>query len=120
MKRHSGGRKGFASPPEDRTRAALDWAQDLLSSSADRRTLPHLLTELARAFAAGGAGLAAPLDGQPLVNHRVWLEDSGPAPRAWEMRPELIDKARNTSIAVPIETAEGANVLLATAAPSDG
>src|SRR5262245_9918923 len=93
-----------APAPPDRTGSALDFAPGLLQAPvSDLPTLPDLLTDLARAFRAAGAGLAVTREGTPRVQQRVRADGQTPPALAWpwETCPELLAQVRNSPAAVP-------------------
>jgi len=78
----AGGQEQLHRPGADASRSALDFVHGLLCQAPTQAVcLDELLTNLAAAFAASGAGLAALASGKVLVRHpagdeRVpWAED---------------------------------------------
>jgi signal transduction histidine kinase len=91
-----------AAPPDDRSRPVLDLAHRLLASSPSTPLpLEEVLADLARAFAAAGAGLGRLHDGLPVVRRRVETADP-PVPCPWEARPELLAQLAAEPTPVPI------------------
>jgi signal transduction histidine kinase len=106
-----------APPPAARefiVRGALQFLHELLQVPPDAApTLPELLSALARAFGARGAGLAEALDAAPVVRLHVQAEGQ-PASAAhcpWEEQRDLIDRVRQSAVAVAAQTADGASWL---------
>src|SRR4051794_13272970 len=99
----------------DHTRPALEFVHGLLQGAAQGAPpLAELLNELAGAFGAVAAGLAAPAEGAPLVRHREG-QGTGPSRWPWEERPELLDETLRSPAAVSGLTAAGLSWLLASA-----
>jgi signal transduction histidine kinase/ActR/RegA family two-component response regulator len=108
-----------AAPAEDRSRVALDFVQGLLLAPADdARTLGPLLADLARAFAAGAAGLAAWSGGEP-PEPRAQGGEVPPGRWPWEEQPDWLDRLRGTAGALAARTAGGASWLAATVGSPD-
>src|SRR5947209_7503175 len=77
-------RNGIALEFPDHTRSALDFAHALLQGAPEGpATLGGLLLDLARAFGADGAGLAAPPEAAPVVRQRVRLDGLELSPGPW-------------------------------------
>src|SRR3954470_5437820 len=89
--------------PKDRARFALEFVVRLLDESGgDSPSLPNLLSELAGAFEASGAGIVSCVDGKPLVVER-WQSKDQPSDFSngpWEGRPELRSQVREALQAV--------------------
>jgi signal transduction histidine kinase/CheY-like chemotaxis protein len=99
-----------AAPGDDRSRPALECACRWLSAPAGAPTSPGaLLEELARAFAAAGAGVARLADGESVAR----FEEAGVAapPLPWQERPALIDEVAQSPSALAVG-AGGASWLL--------
>ncbi len=83
----------------DRTRSVLEYIHRLLvGTREDFLTLAELLGELAQAFGAAGAGLAAPLDGPSQIVHAV---GSQPKVRPWEKSPDWLARLGTAAVALP-------------------
>jgi signal transduction histidine kinase/ActR/RegA family two-component response regulator len=88
--------------------AALEFAGRVLTGpGADDGGLDVLMRELASAFAAPAACLAARADGAPLLRH-----GPGPCPRLWEIDPTLATRARQEAAAVTAPLPDGGSLLL--------
>lgn len=106
-------------PAEGRGRAGLDFAQGLvLAPPHDPRGLGALLADLAGAFAATAAGLAAWAGNEP-PEARVQAGEVPPGPWPWEEQPDLLDRLRGAAGAVTARSAGGASWLLAAAGLPD-
>jgi signal transduction histidine kinase/CheY-like chemotaxis protein len=107
-----------ATPPEDRSRAALDFLHRLLASvSAEQPDLEGLLTDLTAAFAASGAGLARLGDGRLLLRHPAGRP--APAPPPWDdaaWRARVLSAPTTLTAALP----EGGAILAAVVPSEDG
>jgi signal transduction histidine kinase/ActR/RegA family two-component response regulator len=97
---------------EDHSDSALRFIHELLSANraspgqgAEPRTLAGLLSELARAFDAAGAGLSAPLAEPALLQLQQWVKPNrfDPIEYPWETRPQIVHEAKNaaTALALP-------------------
>jgi signal transduction histidine kinase/ActR/RegA family two-component response regulator len=105
---------------QDHSRSALAFVHTLLDAATRPPTCAEMLGELARAFGAEAAGLAAPAEANPVVRHR---EGPGAAPARgpWEDRPELLAEALRSPAALAVRAADGRAWLLAAAwAPAQG
>ena len=107
---------------DDATSTALQFIHGLLQTAAgEARPLPALLADLARAFAARGAGLAAPPEGSPLVRQHVRVDGSSSAPAfPWENQPHLLAQIRQSVDGVSAQAADGSTCLLAAVWPPTG
>lgn len=106
---------------QDHSRSALAFLHTLLHGAAARpRTLAELLRELAQAFGAEAAGLAAPAEANPTLRHREG-PNAAPARWPWDERPDLAAEALRSPTALLGRTADGRAWLLAAAwAPTSG
>lgn len=95
---------------DDRARAALEFVHGLLCRAAQPPAAAELLRELARAFGACAAGLAAP-EGAPVVRLREG-QTTAPARWPWEEQPALAERLRRSAVAVALRTADGRSWLL--------
>jgi signal transduction histidine kinase len=100
-----------AAPDDDCSRPGLECACRWLGTcDAPSLSLGALLAELARAFAAAGAGVAHLPDGDPVAR---WEEANAAAPSLpWRERTELIQEAALSPSALPVR-ADGVSWLLA-------
>jgi hypothetical protein len=100
--------------PDERSRNVLDLVHRLLTMSPSTpRRLEEVLADLARAFAAAGAGLGRLHDGLPVVRQRI--ETAGtdsPMPGPWETRPELLAQLAAVPTPLPITGAADTTWLL--------
>src|SRR5262249_30459541 len=105
--RMHGTRPASPAPPTDSTARALQFVHGLLARpAADQPALRGLLAELAAAFRATEAGLAALPEGIPVV------APAG-APRPWEDAPAPLAQACRARAAVALER-PGAGAFLLT------
>src|SRR5690348_13338300 len=107
---------GSPVPPEDHSRALLDFVHGLLLRPGDGPGLDGVLAGLARAAGAAAAGLALlPDEGPPEVRQRVPL--SGPADPPgrwpWEEQPELPARLREAPTGLAVRAPGGADWLMA-------
>jgi signal transduction histidine kinase/CheY-like chemotaxis protein len=103
--------------PADASRAALDFVHRLLCRpDEDRRALDSLLSELAAAFEATGAGVAALPDGTVVARQ---APDTVEGPWPWEEDPDLAVRVRQSRTA-PSARRPGGGSLLLTAVESGG
>jgi signal transduction histidine kinase len=99
-----------AAPPPDRSREVLNFLHQVLVSGPDAATsLPGLLEQLARAFAAFGAGVTAADSGAgscwPVSAASCW---------PWQDRPEeLLARVRGSRTAIALHTTAGSWLLTA-------
>jgi signal transduction histidine kinase/CheY-like chemotaxis protein len=106
-----------ALPVTDATRSALDHVHRLLTlSPADQPTLDVLLQQLAQAFGAEGAGLAALAGGTPKPRGRVLGELPADAPWPWDLDPGLPGRLAPAAPAVAVARPAGGAVLVAAVA----
>src|SRR5438552_2524299 len=108
-------------PPRDGARPALELVFGFLAAPLPGPlALESVLPDLARAFAARGAGLACLVDGCPVV--RFWTAADGatlpPARWPWEEQPETLAQARAAATAVPVRTSAGGHFLLTAGGPA--
>jgi signal transduction histidine kinase/ActR/RegA family two-component response regulator len=100
--------------PDERSRNVLDLVHRLLTMSPSTpRRLEEVLADLARAFAAAGAGLGRLHDGLPVVRQRI--ETAGtdsPMSGPWETRPELLAQLAAVPTPLPITGAADTTWLL--------
>jgi signal transduction histidine kinase/CheY-like chemotaxis protein len=106
-----------AKPADDHSRVALDFVQHLLAAPAsDRRPLGEVLTGLAAAFGATGAGLAGPWGDAPVVRQRVSRDAVLPAVVwPWEADTTILARAQQELAAVSYTPAHGGSCLAAAA-----
>lgn len=118
------GRTGAALAVADHTRSALDFAHALLQETPQGpAALAGLLLDLAHAFGATGAGLAASPETAPVLRQRVRVDARAVAPDRWpwEEQPDLLGKALSSPVAVTAVAADGRSWLLASVpAPAGG
>src|SRR5690348_1314259 len=104
---------------EDHSRAALEFVHGLPRGAAQPPAAAELLRELARAFGARAAGLAAP-EAAPVVRLREG-QDAAPARWPWEEQADLPERLRQSPVGIAARTADGRSWLLATVwAPAGG
>jgi signal transduction histidine kinase len=83
-------------PTEPQTRSLLEFLQTQLEVHAANKPAPaaNILEGLVRVFDADGAGVAAPLEGAALVQHR-WPTAAATSPRfPWEEQPQTLTPLR--------------------------
>lgn len=96
-------------PVTDSTRSALDFIHGLLIfPPGEQPSLETLLRQLAQAFTASGAGIAAHTGGGPTPRCRVGSEN---VPLPWELNPSLADHLTPGSPGITSALAEGGSQL---------
>jgi signal transduction histidine kinase/CheY-like chemotaxis protein len=115
----SGAQAERLSPPASCSRRALDVMHALLSGpNTDPLALEGLMAELAGAFAAQGAGLAALPDGSVVSRHG---SPEGPAePWPWHTDPELPVQLRQSPAARAVPQPSGGCLLVTAFGPAAG
>jgi signal transduction histidine kinase/ActR/RegA family two-component response regulator len=110
----------FSVPGEDRTSAALAYLHGLLlAPAAERADWAALLTDLAQAFAATGAGLGLVYAGAMVVRHRVRADDATPSQSCpWDEARGILERIGAASGAEAVTGADGSSWLLTMLRPS--
>jgi signal transduction histidine kinase/CheY-like chemotaxis protein len=114
-----GSQAGDGSRPQDRSRAAVDFAHRLLSRAASSPGLDLVASELAAAFSVDAAGMADLDSGLPLIVHHDDT-DAFPDVCPWESDAELLARLRGTPDAVTISRSTYAFLVVAVSPPAGG
>jgi signal transduction histidine kinase/CheY-like chemotaxis protein len=105
----------------DAGRPALDFVYAVLDrAAADAPALDGLLADLAGAFRAPGAGVAALLGGSPLATFPAAGSPEAADRRPWQETPDLVTKAREAPTALTVARPQGGSFLVAAFGATDG
>jgi signal transduction histidine kinase/FixJ family two-component response regulator len=109
----AGGQEQSHRPGIDASRSALDFVHGLLGQApAQAVCLDNLLTNLAAAFVASGAGLAALSSGKVLVRR-----PAGDQPAPWAEDVQLTRRVQQSPIALSMPRPTGGSLLLTAVRP---
>lgn len=108
-------------PTEPHTRSLLEFLHSQLEVHAANKPMPAatVLEGLARVFDADAAGIATPLEGIPLVQHR-WPTSAELGRLPWDEQPQLLTPLRIKPIAAVRCSGSGKSYLLGAMSGSAG